>query len=74
MEQVFYADTSRHTMSSACYNILLRPAVVIQNTLPVSIIVSPQGVQKPIDHIVKPGETLHLPQVQPDSTVVVFMV
>lgn len=74
MEQVFFAETSRHTMVSACYNIYLRPAVVLQNTLPVEIIVSPQGIQKPVEHVVKPGETLHLPQVQPGSTVIVLMV
>lgn len=74
MEQVFFAETSRHTMVSACYNIYLRPAVVLQNTLPVDIIVSAQGIQKPEEHVVKPGETLHLPQVQPGSTVIVLMV
>lgn len=74
MEQVFLADTSRHTMVSACYNIYLRPAVVLQNTLPVDIIVSPQGIQKPLEQIVKPGSTLHLPQVQPGDTSIVIMV
>jgi vacuolar protein sorting-associated protein 13A/C len=74
MEQVFFADTCRHTMASSCFNIYLRPAVVVQNTLPVDLIVSPQGIQKPIDHLVKPGETLHLPQVQPGETIVVLMV
>jgi hypothetical protein len=74
MEQVFYANTSRKTFSSACFNISLRPAVVLQNSLPIGILVSPQGVQNPIEYPVKPGDTLHLPQVEPGSTQVVIMV
>ena len=74
MEQVFLRDTSRHTMSSACFNIWLRPALVLQNTLPVEILVSPQGINKPEEHPLKPGATLHLPQVEPGNTLIVVMV
>ncbi|ERL94109.1 hypothetical protein D910_11391, partial [Dendroctonus ponderosae] len=39
MEQVYYENTTRHTMASTCYNIHLRPAAIFKNFLPLTIIV-----------------------------------
>lgn len=72
IEQVYFELTNRHTMASNCYNIHMRPAVVLKNILPVDIVVCAQGV--PIDKQVKAGESLQLPTIEPGSSSIVIRV
>lgn len=72
MEQVYYEKTSRHTMSSTCYNIHLRPAVILKNYLPVDLICCIQGI--PTEKKIKAGESIQMPTAEPGSTVIVLRI
>lgn len=72
IEQIYYENTTRHTMASTCFNIHLRPTVVVKNCLPIEIICCGQNIVAEIT--VKPGETLQLPNVNPGSSYVVIRV
>jgi vacuolar protein sorting-associated protein 13A/C len=69
---VYYEKTSRHTMSSTCYNIHLRPAVILKNFLPVDLICCVQGI--PTEKKIKAGESMQMPTAEPGSTVIVLRV
>lgn len=70
IEQVYYENTSKHTMLSSCYNIHLMPAIIFKNCLPIPVICITQGTME--EFIVKPGEQLHLPTVNPGFSYVVL--
>ncbi|CAG9795097.1 unnamed protein product [Diatraea saccharalis] len=72
MEQVFYENTNRHTFASSCYDIVLKPAVKLQNCLPVDIVVSQLGLQR--TQTFKPGEMFHLSHLAPNKASVVIMI
>nr|CAD7395131.1 unnamed protein product [Timema poppensis] len=72
MEQVYYENTSRHTMSSTCYNIHLRPAVVLKNFLPVDLVCCVQGVPK--ERGLKAGECMQMPTAEPGKTTIVLRI
>jgi vacuolar protein sorting-associated protein 13A/C len=72
MEQVYFEKTSRHTMSSACYNIHLRPAVILKNFLPLDLICCIQGI--PTEKKIRAGESIQMPTAKPGSTVIVLRV
>ncbi|XP_044259687.1 vacuolar protein sorting-associated protein 13 isoform X2 [Tribolium madens] len=70
MEQVYFENTSKHTMSSTCYNIHLRPAVVFKNCLPIDIICCIENTVSEVP--VEPGKTLLLPNVEPGKSALVI--
>ncbi|KAJ8937448.1 hypothetical protein NQ314_011837 [Rhamnusium bicolor] len=70
IEQVYFENTSRHTMASACYNIHLRPAVIFKNSLPLDIICCVDELAE--EFTVQAGETLQLPNVDPGKNVLVI--
>ncbi|CAH0407407.1 unnamed protein product [Chilo suppressalis] len=72
MEQVFYEHSNRHTFASSCYDIVLKPAVKLQNCLPVDIVVSQLGLQR--TQTFKPGEMFHLSHLAPNKASVVIMI
>lgn len=59
-------------MASTCYNIHLHPAVTVKNCLPVDILCGGQYVVGEI--VIKPGETLQLPNVEPGVAYIVIRV
>jgi hypothetical protein len=69
---VYYEKTSRHTMSSTCYNIHLRPAVILKNFLPLDLICCIQGV--PTEKKIKAGESIQIPTAEPGNTVIALRV
>ncbi|KAF5306759.1 hypothetical protein FQA39_LY01517 [Lamprigera yunnana] len=69
-EQIYHENTERHTMSSTCYNIHLHPAIVLKNCLPISIICCVQNIAE--EKLIKPGELLHMPNIDPGSSVIVI--
>ncbi|KAJ8953002.1 hypothetical protein NQ318_015363 [Aromia moschata] len=71
-EQVYYENTSRHTMASTCFNVHLRPAVIMTNCLPIDIIVCVDEL--PEEFTVKPGDTLQLPTVDPGRNALVIRI
>ncbi|XP_066252738.1 intermembrane lipid transfer protein Vps13 isoform X1 [Euwallacea similis] len=70
MLQVYYENTTRHTMASTCYNIHLRPAAIFKNFLPLPIIVCVDELAEEVE--VKAGDTLQLPNVNPGKSVLVI--
>lgn len=72
MEQVFYEHSNRHTFASSCYDIVLKPAVKLQNCLPVDIVVSQLGLKR--TQTFKPGEMFHLSHLAPNKASIVLMV
>jgi hypothetical protein len=59
-------------MSSTCYNICLRPAVILKNYLPVELICCIQGI--PTEKKIKAGESIQMPTAEPGNTVIVLRV
>ena len=47
--QVYYENTTRHTMASTCYNIHLRPAAILKNFLPLPIVVCVEELEEEIE-------------------------
>ncbi|XP_045493787.1 vacuolar protein sorting-associated protein 13 [Colias croceus] len=72
MEQVFYEHSNRHTFASSCYDIVLKPAVKMQNCLPVDIVVSQLGLKR--TQLFKPGEMFHLSHLAPNRASIVVMI
>ncbi|XP_028027252.1 vacuolar protein sorting-associated protein 13 isoform X3 [Bombyx mandarina] len=72
MEQVFYEHSNRHTFASSCYDIVLKPAVKLQNCLPVDIVVSQLGLKR--TQTFKPGEMFHLSHLAPNKASIVIMI
>ncbi|KAL0832908.1 hypothetical protein ABMA28_001052, partial [Loxostege sticticalis] len=72
MEQVFYEHSNRHTFASSCYDIVLKPAVKLQNCLPVDIVVSQLGLKR--TQTFKPGEMFHLSHLAPNKASIVLMI
>lgn len=70
MEQVYYENTSRHTMSSTCYNIDLRPSVSLKNCLPIPIVCCIENVVAEIR--LTAGDTAQLPNVNPGQSAIVI--
>ena len=69
---MYYEKTSTYTMSSTCYNIHLRPAVILKNFLPVDLICYIHGI--PTEKKIKAGESIQMPTAVPGSTVIVLKV
>ncbi|XP_063619785.1 intermembrane lipid transfer protein Vps13 [Cydia splendana] len=72
MEQVFFENTNRHTFASSCYDIVLKPAVKMQNCLPVDIVVSQLGLNR--TQKFEPGEMFHLSHLSPNKASIVVMI
>ncbi|CAG9559724.1 unnamed protein product [Danaus chrysippus] len=72
MEQVFFEHTNRHTFASSCYDIVLKPAVKLQNCLPIDVVVSQLGLRR--TQVFKPGEMFHLSHLAPNKASVVIMI
>ncbi|XP_034830205.1 intermembrane lipid transfer protein Vps13 isoform X2 [Maniola hyperantus] len=72
MEQVFFEHSNRHTFASSCYDIVLKPAVKLQNCLPVPVIVSQLGLRR--TQVFEPGEMFHLSHLSPNRASIVIMV
>ncbi|XP_015115234.1 vacuolar protein sorting-associated protein 13 isoform X2 [Diachasma alloeum] len=70
IEQVFFENTSRHTMASTIYNIHLYPAVYLKNFLPIDILIELPGSVE--EMLVKASETLQLPVIDPSNSNIVI--
>lgn len=72
MQQVFYENTSRHTLASTCYKIQLRPVFILQNCLPINIICCVFGL--PEETLIGPGECLPVQNITPGASNIVIRV
>ena len=69
---MYFEKSSKHTMLSTCYNIHLRPAVILKNFLPLELICCVQGI--PTQKTIKAGESMQMPTAEPGNTVIVLRV
>ncbi|XP_044002668.1 vacuolar protein sorting-associated protein 13 isoform X3 [Aphidius gifuensis] len=70
IEQVYFENTSRHTMASTIYNIHLYPSVYLKNFLPIDIVIVLPGQVE--EKIIKASETLQLPTIDPTHSNIVI--
>lgn len=72
IEQVYFENTSRHTMASTIYNVHLYPSIYLKNFLPIDIIIClPENTQ---ERRVEASTTLQIPTVDPNNSSIVIKV
>lgn len=72
IEQVYFENSSRHTMSSTTYNIHLYPSVYLKNFLPMDIAVTLPGITE--DKLIEASKTLQIPTIEPGRSSIVIKV
>ncbi|XP_076380466.1 vacuolar protein sorting 13C isoform X3 [Megalopta genalis] len=70
IEQVYFENTSRHTMASTIYNVHLYPSVYLKNFLPIDIIVSIPGTFQ--DKLLDAGTSYQIPTIDPGKSHIVI--
>ena len=72
MEHIYLEDTRKKTLASFCYEIHLRPTVILHNSLPVPLYILTCGAIKEL--IVPAGASRYLSSVEPGAAYVVLKV
>ncbi|CAG5075993.1 Similar to Vps13: Vacuolar protein sorting-associated protein 13 (Drosophila melanogaster) [Cotesia congregata] len=72
IEQVYFENTTRHTMSSTIYNIHLYPSVYLKNFLPIDIVIILPGMVE--EKVVKASTTIQLPTVDSNNSNIIIKV
>ncbi|XP_053594598.1 intermembrane lipid transfer protein Vps13 isoform X2 [Microplitis demolitor] len=70
IEQVYFENTTRHTMSSTIYNIHLYPSVYLKNFLPIDIVIILPGMIE--EKVVKASTTIQLPTVDSNNSNIII--
>ncbi|XP_015584675.1 vacuolar protein sorting-associated protein 13 isoform X2 [Cephus cinctus] len=70
IEQVYFENTSRHTMASTIYNIHLYPSVYFKNFLPINIIICLPGCAE--EKLLPASKTLQIPTIDPGKSSIVI--
>ncbi|XP_076294775.1 vacuolar protein sorting 13C isoform X2 [Lasioglossum baleicum] len=70
IEQVYFENTSRHTMASTIYNVHLYPSVYLKNFLPIDIIVSIPGTFQ--DKLLEAGTSYQIPTIDPGKSHIII--
>ncbi|CAD6244856.1 GSCOCG00013505001-RA-CDS [Cotesia congregata] len=70
IEQVYFENTTRHTMSSTIYNIHLYPSVYLKNFLPIDIVIILPGMVE--EKVVKASTTIQLPTVDSNNSNIII--
>ncbi|XP_026827312.1 vacuolar protein sorting-associated protein 13 isoform X2 [Ooceraea biroi] len=70
IEQVYFENTTRHTMASTVYNVHLYPSAYLKNFLPIDIIIClPDSVQ---EHLLEASASLQLPTIDPAKSSIII--
>lgn len=72
MEHILFENTKRKTIHSFCYEIHLRPTVLLHNSLPIPLYLLTCGTTEEIAAL--PGSSIVLPTVEPGVSCVVLKV
>ncbi|KAL7290198.1 hypothetical protein TKK_0015907 [Trichogramma kaykai] len=70
IEQVYFENTSRHTMASTIYNVHLYPSVYLKNFLPIDIVICLPGNTQ--ERKVEASTTLQIPTIDPNHSNIVI--
>ncbi|CAH1406539.1 unnamed protein product [Nezara viridula] len=72
LEQIFFENTTRHTMLSRCFKLSIRPTVTFKNILPIKVHILIQGIAG--EHPVLPAMTIQIPTAEPGNSSVVIRI
>lgn len=72
IEQVYFENTTRHTMASTIYNVHLYPSVYLKNFLPIDIIISLPGIVQ--ENLLEASASLQLPTIDPVKSSIIIKV
>lgn len=72
IEQVYFENTSRHTMASTIYNVHLYPSVYLKNFLPIDIIICLPGIIE--EKLLEASATLQIPTIDYTKSNIVIKV
>ncbi|XP_076183155.1 vacuolar protein sorting 13C isoform X2 [Ptiloglossa arizonensis] len=70
IEQVYFENTSRHTMASTIYNVHLYPSVYLKNFLPIDIIVCLPGTVQ--EKLLEAGTSYQIPTIDPGKSNIII--
>ncbi|CAL1678436.1 unnamed protein product [Lasius platythorax] len=70
IEQVYFENTTRHTMASTIYNVHLYPSVYLKNFLPIDIIISLPGTAQ--ENLLEASASLQLPTIDPAKSNIII--
>ncbi|XP_076625592.1 vacuolar protein sorting 13C isoform X3 [Colletes latitarsis] len=70
IEQVYFENTSRHTMASTIYNVHLYPSVYLKNFLPIDIIVCLPGAVQ--EKLLEAGTSYQIPTIDPGKSYIII--
>nr|XP_012230348.1 PREDICTED: vacuolar protein sorting-associated protein 13C isoform X2 [Linepithema humile] len=70
IEQVYFENTTRHTMASTIYNVHLYPSLYLKNFLPIDIIICLPGVAQ--ENLLEASASLQLPTIDPAKSSIVI--
>jgi len=72
IEQVYFENTTRHTMASTIYNVHLYPSLYLKNFLPIDIIICLPGVSQ--ENLLEASASLQLPTIDPAKSSIIIKV
>lgn len=72
LEQIFFENTTKHTMHSRCFKLSIRPTVTFKNVLPIKVHVLIQGIAG--EHPVLPAMTVQIPTAEPGNSSLVLRI
>nr|XP_012140992.1 PREDICTED: vacuolar protein sorting-associated protein 13C isoform X2 [Megachile rotundata] len=70
IEQVYFENTSRHTMASTIYNVHLYPSVYLKNFLPIDIIICLPGAVQ--EKLLEAGTSYQIPTIDPGKSSIII--
>ncbi|CAK9800782.1 Intermembrane lipid transfer protein Vps13, partial [Anthophora quadrimaculata] len=70
IEQVYFENTTRHTMASTIYNVHLYPSVYLKNFLPIDIIVCLPGAVQ--EKLLEAGTSYQIPTIDPGKSYIII--
>ncbi|KAL0119958.1 hypothetical protein PUN28_007968 [Cardiocondyla obscurior] len=70
IEQVYFENTTRHTMASTIYNVHLYPSVYLKNFLPIDIIIRLPGSAQ--ENLLEASASLQLPTIDPAKSNIII--
>ncbi|XP_039312283.1 vacuolar protein sorting-associated protein 13 isoform X2 [Solenopsis invicta] len=70
IEQVYFENTTRHTMASTVYNVHLYPSVYLKNFLPIDIIICLPGTGQ--ESLLEASASLQLPTIDPAKSNIII--
>jgi len=72
IEQVYFENTTRHTMASTVYNVHLYPSIYLKNFLPIDIIICLPGTVQ--ENLLEASASMQLPTIDLTKSSIIIKV